>query len=213
MTAPSFAERGLDTFPKLLAGARSGDVRAVRVLVDWLSPTVVGYLRGQGTDDPEGAANETFFRAFTHIAGFSGDDQAFRSWIFTIAHNLLIDDRRRRQRRIDVEPKGITESDLGPTVTAGNTEIDAWNRLGERQAIELLGALSPEQRDVLLLRVVADLPIEQTARTLGKSITAVKALQRRGLDALRRHLHATSLAVSSSSTRIPPDIVVVDLDQ
>ena len=51
---------------------------------------------------------------------------------------------------------------------------------------DLCARLAPDQRDVLLLRLVGDLTIEQVSQSVGKSVGAVKALQRRGLDAIRR---------------------------
>ena len=60
------------------------------------------------------------------------------------------------------------------------------NAIGDRRVDELLQTLSPDQREVLLMRVVADLTLEQTAAALGKRVGAVKALQHRALASLRR---------------------------
>jgi RNA polymerase sigma-70 factor (ECF subfamily) len=62
--------------------------------------------------------------------------------------------------------------------------------------MELLLGLTPDQRSVIALRVIADLSLEETAGILGKSVGAVKALQKRGLERLRRGLEQ---AVSSPS--------------
>lgn len=59
-------------------------------------------------------------------------------------------------------------------------------RLARERVDALLDRLSPDQREVIALRVVADLTVEQTAAALGKSYEAVKTLQGRGLAALRR---------------------------
>ena len=84
---------------RLLPAARAGDPRALRALHDDLAPRVLGYARGQGVDDADALANEAMFRALGGLAGFEGDGRAFRSWVFTIAHNLIVDDHRRRSRR------------------------------------------------------------------------------------------------------------------
>ena len=63
-------------------------------------------------------------------------------------------------------------------------------------AMELLQTLTPDQRSVIALRVIADLSLEETATILGKRVGAVKALQKRGLERLRRQLDQ---AVSSPS--------------
>ena len=58
----------------------------------------------------------------------------------------------------------------------------------------LLGALTEEQRDVLLLRVVAGLSLQETAAVVGKRVGAVKALQRRALTSLRKEIHAKGVS-------------------
>ncbi len=68
---------------------------------------------------------------------------------------------------------------------------DVLDGLGNDRAAALLAGLAPDQRNVLLLRVVADLSIEETALALRKSPGAVKALQHRAVASLRRSLSVT----------------------
>jgi RNA polymerase sigma-70 factor (ECF subfamily) len=75
-----------------------------------------------------------------------------------------------------------------------SAEDEALDRLGGDEVQALLGALTSDQRDVLLLRIVADLSLEETATVVGKRVGAVKALQRRGLEALRREIHAQGVS-------------------
>ncbi len=183
------AERFGTAFPEVLAAAQADSAWAYRRLFDWLGRPVAGYLRGQGADDPDGLANDVFLRAFTNIRGFRGDEDRFRSWVFTIAHNQLVDERRRRSRRPVVEDRPVEEH------TAPNdTEVAALDRLGGERVRRLLEELSGDQRDVLLLRIVADLTVEQVAGTMGKTPGAVKQLQRRGLAVLRRRLEDEAAA-------------------
>lgn len=144
---------------------------------------MASYLRGQGAPDPDGLANDVFLRAFTNLGSFEGSEDGFRSWVFAIAHNLLVDDRRKAARRPVVAGRPLDEHSW-----AGSTEAEALTRLGTDRVERLLQELSPDQRDVLLLRIVADLTVEQVAQALGKPPGAVKQLQRRGLAALRRRL-------------------------
>ncbi|MDP9006578.1 MAG: sigma-70 family RNA polymerase sigma factor [Actinomycetota bacterium] len=144
---------------------------------------MAGYLRGQGADDPEGLANDVFLRVFTNLRSFTGDEERFRSWVFAVAHNLLVDERRRQSRRPVLAGEPLMEAE-----SPSSTESDALARLGAERVKSLLVELSPDQRDVLLLRIVADLTVEQVAEALGKAPGAVKQLQRRGLAALRRRV-------------------------
>jgi len=120
---------------------------------------------------------------FRSIRTFEGDGTRFRSWLFTVAHNAAIDDARRRRRRVvETSLEAVAEP------VGGDVEDDVIARLAHERVRALLDRLSPDQRDVLLLRIVADLSVEDTAGVVGKSQDAVKALQRRGLAALRRAL-------------------------
>ena len=76
-----------------------------------LSPAVTGYLRLHGAVEPDDLASETFIGVFTGLSGFSGDEDALRAWVFTIAHRRLVDDWRRRSRRPQMsdDPGDLTE--------------------------------------------------------------------------------------------------------
>jgi len=67
-----------------------------------------------------------------------------------------------------------------------SAEQESLDRLGEQWVRAVLDRLAPDQREVLLLRVLGDLTLEQIAQQLGKSVGAVKQLQRRGLAAAQR---------------------------
>jgi RNA polymerase sigma-70 factor (ECF subfamily) len=55
------------------------------------------------------------------------------------------------------------------------------------EVLALLEALGEDQKEVLTLRIIADLTVDQVAEIMGKSAGAVKQLQRRALDRLREH--------------------------
>lgn len=174
--------------PDALTAAQAGAGWAFERVFRALAPAVHGYLRAQGARDPEGAVNEVFLRVHRRLPTFEGGVAAFRSWVFAIAHNYAVDERRWARRRPPEEPVERTPDTT--SYLAADEEVLA--RLGDARVRALLGILSPDQRDVLLLRFVADLSIEQVAAATSRSVTAVKALQRRGLDALRRRLHEIS---------------------
>jgi RNA polymerase sigma-70 factor (ECF subfamily) len=176
--------------------ARAGEARGFDELFRATGGAVAGYLRSRGVSDPDGIANEVFVRAFRSLHTFRGDAERFRSWLFTIAHNAAIDDSRRRRRRVRE-----TALDDAPEPVAGDVEDDVITRLAQERIGRLLTQLSPDQRDVLVLRIVADLSVDETAAVLDKGYEAVKALQRRGLAALRRACAAD--AKNSSDQGVP----------
>jgi len=168
-------------FDQVLAAAQARAPWAFEQLYRDLAPSVTAYLRLHGAQEPDDLASETFIGVFTGLAGFSGDEDGLRGWVFTIAHRRLLDDWRRRSRRPQLadEPGDLT-AHLG-----GDVEDDVMLRVGAERVEELCGTLPADQRSVLLLRILADLTVEQVAQVMGRSVGSVKALQRRGLRSLR----------------------------
>jgi RNA polymerase sigma-70 factor (ECF subfamily) len=175
-------------FDDVLAAAQAGAAWAFEVLYRDLSPSVTGYLRMHGAAEPDDLASETFIGIFTGLAGFRGDEDALRAWVFTIAHRRLVDDWRRRSRGPQVADD---DTDLG-SQAGGDVEDDVLVRVGAENVHRLCAQLPDDQRAVLLLRILADLTIEQVAQVMGRSVGAVKALQRRGLRCLRDRLEDTA---------------------
>ena len=129
---------------------------------------------------------EVFVAAVRNIGRFEGDEASFRGWLFTIAQRRLIDERRRRSRRPE-DPASL-ETLAGAMEPGRDAEADAMDRLRASGALEALESLTPDQRDVLFLRVLADLSVPEIARVLDRPESAVKALLRRGLARLQRTL-------------------------
>lgn len=171
-----------EAFPDLLAAAQCGAPWAFERLYRDVAPAVSGYLRLQGAPEPEDVASEVFIGVFSNLGGFTGDELSFRSWVFTIAHRRLTDERRRAGRRPPLAPS-VEVDPVG-----GDVESEALSSLGTERVHRLCADLPPDQRAVLLLRLVADLTVEQTADVIGKSAGAVKQLQRRGLAGVRQQL-------------------------
>ena len=184
-------------FDDVLAAAQAGAAWAFEVLYRDLAPVVTGYLRLHGATEPDDLASETFLGVFTGLAGFSGDEDALRSWVFTIAHRRLIDDWRRRSRR----PQLTDDAGDLTLLPGGDAEDDALLRVGTENVHTMCAALPDDQRSVLLMRVLADLTVEQIASVMGRSVGSVKALQRRGLRSLREQLENSS--EEFSGIRVP----------
>ena len=184
-------------FPGLLAAAKAGRPSAWDQLYRWLAPAVAGYVRLRGARDVDDLTSEVFLAVFRNIATFDGTEANFRSWVFVIAHRRLQDDRRRRSRR-PVMDDSLDESASTPIrrenrsgeFAGGNVEDDALASISTERVKRVCARLVPDQADVLLLRILGDLTVDQVADVLGKSPGAVKALQRRGFEAVRKILSA-----------------------
>jgi RNA polymerase sigma-70 factor (ECF subfamily) len=179
----------------VLAAAKAGDPHAWAQLYRWLAGPVRGYLAGRGAVALDDLTGEVFVQLSRGIHRFEGDLAQVRSWVFMVAHNRLLDERRRQRReRCD----SVAPEDLEDAGNGGDVELEALTALGEAAIRTLLAPLTDDQRTVLLLRFVADLSLEDVATAMVKPIGAVKQLQRRALRSLQRR-HIDSLVATRDS--------------
>lgn len=176
-------------FAELLQGAKDGQPWAWERIYRTYAPPVTGYLALRGADEPEDLTSETLYHVARAIGKFEGSEESFRSWIFVIAHRRLIDARRAKQRRVE-----HAELDHELTASGGDVETEALDNMALADMQDLLEPLTEEQRSVLALRMIGDLSLKRTAEIMGKPVGSVKALQRRALATLRRHLEAEGVS-------------------
>jgi len=145
-----------------------------------------------GPNDPDDAVGEVFCKVVRSFGSFSGDERAFRTWVLTIARNQLIDDARRRARR----PEQPADPDhLALAGPMGDAEDDAFSNLATERVRETLAVLTAEQRDVMLLRVIGRLTIDEVAEVVGRRPGAVKMLQSRAIASIRSRISDGSVTL------------------
>jgi len=172
-------------FDSVLTAALAGAEWAWAKLYDDLSPLVLGYLRGRGSVDPDDLTGEVFLQVVRDIRSFQGGERDFRAWVLSIAHHRLLDDIRYRKRRpADAVPDDL----LQEMATKGDVEAEAMSSIAAERVVRIIRMLTSDQQDVLLLRMVADLSIEEVARIIEKPPGAVKTLQHRALAQLRKKI-------------------------
>ncbi len=171
-------------FSARLEGAIANEPDAIRELVEEFGPGLTRYARRKGVADPEGMANATLFGALQNLDTFRGRDRGtFRSYLYRILRRRVIDEVRYASSRPRTVP------DLGSEFSG--RLIDQTSSSFDEQVVNedyvdaLLTKLTVEQRQILEMRLINDLSIQETADRTGRSITAVKALQRRALLSLR----------------------------
>jgi RNA polymerase sigma-70 factor (ECF subfamily) len=141
-----------------------------------LAPRVVGYLRARGADDPEDLAGEVFLQVARDLPRFRDreDPEAVRRWVFTIARNRLADAGRRAKRRPRSSGRDVPDQPAPSAPEPFDPEL-----------LSALAQLTGDQREVLALRFVADLPLEDVAQLTKRTVGATKSLQHRALENLR----------------------------
>ncbi len=173
-----------DYFDTTLAAARAGAAWAWESIYRDMAGGLAGFFRGRGVNEVEDLVSETFLSVARDIHRFTGSESDFRAWVFTIAHRRLVDDWRARGRSVP-----IAESEFAETEAErrwfGDVEREAMTAMSLIEVNALIKHLTKQQRDVVLLRVVGDLSVAETAKVLETSEGAVRALQKRAFSDLR----------------------------
>jgi RNA polymerase sigma-70 factor (ECF subfamily) len=152
------------------------------------SPRVFGYLyqRLNGNhEEAEDLTAEVFAKVYEKIDGYQVQGAPLSSWLFRIAHNRLIDSVRRRRG----QTVGL---DVAPEVAAGPMFQGVDQAVAMDQIKAGLARLTPEQRQVIVLRFLEGRSLAETAAEVGRNEDAVKKLQSRGLASLRRQIECLS---------------------
>ncbi|BCB76851.1 RNA polymerase sigma factor [Phytohabitans flavus] len=167
-----------------LAAAVRGDATAFAALWRAHQPPLLRYLRVIVGESAEDVASETWLQTARDLRGFNGSPAGFRVWLFTIARNRAIDERRRARRRPEA-PHDLSENDLPGR--RPDVADDVVERSETDWALGVIATLPKDQAEAVTLRVVAGLDVAQTAQVLGKRPGAVRVAAMRGLRRLAQH--------------------------
>jgi RNA polymerase sigma-70 factor (ECF subfamily) len=179
----------VDNGEALLKQVLSLDEDALAEVFDTYYVAIYRYIyhHVRHVETAEDLAGEVFLRMLNQIHRGAGPDRHLKAWLFRIAHNLVIDESRRAVHR--------THQMLTDTLPAEKTSIEDLTQQAvmTQQAYELMEQLTPKQRSIIIMRYLEGMENAEVASVLGLSIGAVKALQHRGLNALRRQFARAAL--------------------
>jgi RNA polymerase sigma-70 factor, ECF subfamily len=175
----------LDVDTEVIKRAQQGDVKVLSELYEKYHTSIFRYIYYRVGDQQaaEDLTSEVFERMLRFIGGFQPPSVTFTSWLFQIARNLSTDHFRRNGGRKHVQLEEHMRD-------IGNEPDKAIEHTLTGETLQrALSRLSEDQRDVIILRFIAEMPIAETARALSKSEDAIKGLQRRALISLRQTLN------------------------
>ena len=178
----------VDELEGALVAARGGDEAGFATLWRDLHPRLLRYLRARGDEGPDDLAAETWMHVVRGLATFEGGVPEFRAWIFTIARHRAIDQGRSRSRGLSVVTVSDPVDAVGWTPLASSAEQHVIDNEDTAAALRLVATLSPSQAEMVMLRVVAGLDVNDVAALLGKRPGAVRVGVHRALKTLARTL-------------------------
>ena len=168
----------------LVQRAKQGDQKAFAQLYEAHFDRIYRYvtLRIGDKTEAEDVTQQVFLNALQSISSFKWRGVPFSTWLFRIAHNLVVDYLRKEKRRATAPlNESLVSNDINP-------QLAAEHRLDIEQLISATKRLTAAQREVISLRFAGELSIAQVAKVMGKSQGSVKALQHSAIVALRKAL-------------------------
>lgn len=189
MLPPAMGRDREEITEDVVRGFRTGDPDAAVTVYRTLSGPVYGYLL-QRMGDPEGAQDVTgdaFTEALEGASGFEGPPRGLKAWIFQIARNRMVDHFRRESYRRHPSIDELAAAGQDPAA-GDDPESEALGHVERERILALTGELTPDQREVILLRLVGDLSVADTAELMERSPGAVKVLLHRALRALAERI-------------------------
>lgn len=176
-------------FDGVLAAAQQGDEAAFARLWRDLNPSLLRYLRLFAGEVAEDVAADTWMQVVRRLKDFEGTEVGWRAWVFTTARRRALDEGRRRTRRSAAATASGRALEVGhPDARTGADQSEvadtadmALEHLQTRRVLALVAQLPGKQAEVIVLRVVAGLPVEEVARILACSPGAVRVNAHRGL--------------------------------
>jgi RNA polymerase sigma-70 factor (ECF subfamily) len=190
---------------ELVARAQEGDVRAFSGLYEHFYDQIYRYVSFKAGSplEAEDITAEVFVRMLESIKSFKWQGYPFSSWLFRIAHNLVVDHFRRKGKRKYVALDSI-ENTLGESAPDIDGYVD--QELAMEDVKRAMHDLTDLQKEVISLRFAAGLSVAETAKAVGRKENAVKALQHAGLKKLKKLL-------SSRTEPIPGTVLPLGLQE
>lgn len=171
---------------ELVAQAQNGHTWAVGALYDRHHEAIFRFVwaRVGSRAVAEDLTGDIFVRMVTSLPGYQAGDTPFRAWLYRIARNRIIDHLRQSAVQPDVA--------LHESAHAHTEKEELMHAVDFQLSVEsvrtALEQINPAERDVVTLRFLIGLSLQEVADTLDKSVGAVKTLQHRGLRSLRAAL-------------------------
>ena len=174
----------MKTSKTLLKRVRQWDEAAMAQVYDTYAPAIYRYAyhRTGHQDTAQEIVAETFHRFLVALKQGGGPTENLSAWLYRVAHNLIVDFYRRQPAQEPATLDDVVVADVD------HGEIHLERQTQVAQAHNALKQLTPLQQQVIVLRFLEEMSLEEVADIVNRTVGAVKALQHRAINSLRRIL-------------------------
>jgi RNA polymerase sigma-70 factor (ECF subfamily) len=175
----------LDGEEKLITSAVTGDSSAFGELYDHYQPMIYRFVavKVSRREEAEDITHQVFMSAWQNIKSYEHRGHPFSSWLYRIARNQVVDFYR--SRRNDVALDSI---DPEYFVAPASADFSIPLKLEMEVVRQAMHQMKSDYQDVIILRFIEDLSLRETADALGKTEGAVKLMQHRAMNELKKLL-------------------------
>lgn len=168
---------------ELISLASEGDSAAFGVLYEKYIDQIYNYIyyRTSNGDDAEDLCSRVFIRALKHIERYEDRGYPFSAWLYRIAHNLVVNWYRDRERADEVS----LADQYPPPTMEGSVEDRIEQRDEKDQLLDVLHGLPDDRKELLILKHVEGLTNLEIGQIMDRTEGAIKALYHRTLESLR----------------------------
>jgi len=165
----------------LINRAKSGEAKAFGLLYDHYIPQIYRfiYLKVTNREEAEDLTHQVFMKAWQNINNYEERGFQFSSWLYQISRNQVIDFYRQKKQYLDLEA-------VDPELLVDQSKDRAHEKLEISKIQKSLNELTDEQKEVIIMHFINDISIKDIAKTLKKTEGAIRLLQHRAIDRLKK---------------------------
>lgn len=177
----------VDGEDKIIERAIRGEASAFGLLYDQYEPKIYRFilLRTSRREEAEDLTHQVFLNAWQRIGAYRSEGHPFGSWLYRIARNLVIDHYRTKKNQVSLDE---VDPEIFSFAPAHEETMD--RKMLFAKVTKAMLTLKQEHQDVLIMRFVEELSHKEIAETLGKTEGAIKLLQHRAIQGLKKILEA-----------------------
>jgi len=181
----------------LIQGAQKGDQECFGKLYDHYIPPIYRfiYMKVSEKQTAEDITHEVFLSAWQNIRKYQPQGFPLSSWLYQIARNRVIDYYRVKKHHTQIE---VVENELEEI---SSVEGDFDNNIAIEKIKGALKYLTSDQQDVVLMKFMDELTHQEIAAAMKKSAGAVRLIQHRAINELRKRININETSIPEDEVR------------